>query len=302
MFKLPPNILPLVDGDWILYMACSAVEYPLMKEWKEECKEAEDKGLPLPPEPTPSFEDTVNVLTGKIKEIKRVLKTETIPILFFTGHNNFRKELAVSKTYKGNRPSEKPYFYEDLKGYIEINYPTREEDNLEADDLMAMYQTHELTFKKMDFYPKDTCIVTVDKDLRQVNGWHYSPEGHNYPSFGPKFVTDENSYIELSPNGKKVIGTGWKFFYSQLLTGDTVDNIPGLPLYGPKKAVPLLVDTTTEGEAYELVREAYRDKCLMADDYLLEQARLLWMVRGYDDDGEPEMWFPPMVGESNETS
>ncbi len=141
--KLPDNILPLLDGDWIVYLACNAIEYPLVQQWKEKCAEAEERGLPLPPEPTPSFEDTVDVFEGKVKEIKRVLQTETNPIVFFTGANNFRKEVSKTKVYKGTRSSEKPFHYQNLTAYIEVRFDTERKDNLEADDLMAMFQTHE---------------------------------------------------------------------------------------------------------------------------------------------------------------
>ena len=296
--QIPENILPLVDGDWILYLACNAVEYSLNQEWLKRVEECKKRNTPHPPEPNPNFNDITDVFEGKIKEIQNALQTTTSPILFFTGANNFRKELSKTKVYKGNRSSDKPYYYEDLKTYIETRYATEQEDNLEADDLMAICQE---TLDGLEV-GTITCIVTVDKDLRQVNGWHYSPEGYNYPSFGPRYCTDDNSYIELSENRKKITGTGWKFFYSQCLTGDTVDNIPGLPRCGPVAAFDLLDSTTTEGEAFELVREAYRDKCLMADDYLLEQAQLLWMIRGYKYDGTLLHWSPPIVGEDSEDS
>ena len=257
----------LLDGDWIVYMSCMAVEYGL-----EEHVE-------------PRFEDVLKVFDYKLKEIQKYVETDKPPILYYTGKNNYRIKLATSKPYKGNRKQEKPFHYNNLKNYLELNYETLTVDTVEADDLMAMNQSDK------------TIIVTVDKDLRQVNGWHFSPEGHNYPSFGPTYVTDDNSYIEWKNPDKKakgVVGTGWRFFYYQLLIGDSTDNIPGLPGCGPAGAYPNLVDVADEYEAYEVVRDMYRDKCLMADDYLLEQANLLWMVRGLHRDNSPILWHPPL--------
>ena len=291
--NLPENITPLIDGDWMLYMACNAVEYSWSERWAEEQGADFD---PDEPPPTPPFEEIVDVLEHKLKEIRDALNTKAVPIFFFTGHNNFRKTVAKTKAYKGNRDSEKPYHYQNLTNLIEARYPFQRKDDVEADDLMAIYQTQMLYSESVGGIFSPTCIVTVDKDLRQVNGWHYSPEGHNFPSFGPTYVTDDNSYIEYKDSekpAKGLLGTGWKFFYAQLITGDTVDNIPGLPRQGPAKALSLLTPCTTPREAYEVVRDAYRDICIMADDYLLEQAYLLWMVRGYNEDGTPAMWEAP---------
>ena len=290
--NLPSNLLPLVDGDWIVHMACSAVEYPLLKEWRDNGEVGE--------QPIASFDETISALNYKLAEIVRVLDTYEKPFFFFSGANNFRKDIAITKPYKGNRTHEKPHHYNNLQLYIEANYITVLDDNLEADDTMAIWQTESEEYYTEPIHT--TCIVTVDKDLRQVNGWHYSPEGANFPSFGPTYVTDENSYIELNNKRNKIIGTGWKFFYSQLLTGDDVDNIPGCPGVGPVKAHTLLANTTTKGEAYKVVRNAYRGTVLMADECLLEQAQLLYMIRRVDDDGQPEMWTPPTMGETNGTT
>jgi len=285
--KLPENILPLLDGDWVCYMACAAIEY----KWGEK---QEEKGLD--PDSTPPFGDIVDVLEFKIKEIKHELETEVDPIIFFSGKKNFREEVAITKVYKGNRVQEKPFHYQNLKNYIEARYDTQVEDTLEADDLMSI--TQEL-YERWDGVGADTksCIVTVDKDLRQVNGWHYSPEGHNFGSFGPRYCTNANTYIEpKDPEkiSKGLIGTGYKFFYAQMIIGDTVDNVPGLPRHGPKVALKILADCETERQCYEAVRDAYRDACIMADDYFKEQAYLLWMIRSFNEEGLPVMWEEPV--------
>lgn len=255
--ELPPDLTMLIDGDWLLHMACMSVEY----NWPE--NEAYEEGN------SPPFEWVVDVLENKINEWKATLQTEAAPLICFSGGDNFRKTLAVTKTYKGNRDEGKPFHYSNLKAYVEATKPTLEHPLLEADDLMAIEQTSS---------GDTTIIVTVDKDLRQVNGWLYSPEGHNYPSLGPVYISDENSYIELDEKNK-LRGIGYKFFWSQVITGDGVDNIPGLPRRGPKFAYELLDSCTSDRECYLNVRDAYRNDVLCADDFLEEQINLLWMVR-----------------------
>jgi hypothetical protein len=78
-----------------------------------------------------------------------------------------------------------------------------------------------------------TIICSRDKDVRQCPGWHYSWECGKQPSIGPIMV-DELGHLVDKNAGKfnpltgkklplKVFGTGHKFFYYQMLTGDTVD-------------------------------------------------------------------------------
>jgi len=75
-----------------------------------------------------------------------------------------------------------------------------------------------------------------------------------------------------------------RFFYTQLLTGDRVDNIIGLKGIGPVKAAKALADLTTDIEMYNKVVEMYDgDKVRV-----LENARLLWLRRT-----PGEMWEAP---------
>ena len=72
-------------------------------------------------------------------------------------------------------------------------------------------------------------------------------------------------------------------FAKQLLTGDTTDNIPGLPKIGAAKAEKLLEGVETEGLMEEVMRQyaskSGKDKWYA---YLLEQATLLWIQQSED--------------------
>lgn len=256
---------PLIDGDVILYEAGFAAE----AGWKGE--------------DSPPFDYVAEVVDKRLVGICETVDATQPPIIFFTGKTNFRTQIAKRRKYK-ERASNKPFHYYNIKAYLRTKYECVQREGLEADDLMAIYQRD------------DTVICTRDKDLRQVPGWHYGWELANQPSFGPLLV-DEFGKIELvrKKNSTKITGYGSLFFYAQCLVGDGVDTVPGLDGIGPVKAFNILEPTRTTAEAFKAVREAYR--AVYGDDgdeELLEQGRLLWMVRGYDIVTlAPEMWeFP----------
>ena len=122
--------------------------------------------------------------------------------------------------------------------------------------------------------------------------WHYSWECGKQASVGPIMVDDLGSLVLRDK--KKVFGVGQKFFYYQLLVGDSVDNIGGIKGRGPAFAYALLNDATTIRECYERVSEVYiRHWGDEWKDKFKEQAALLWMIRELDENGEKVKWRPP---------
>jgi hypothetical protein len=230
-----------------------------------------------PDQPEPMWFDRVaEYLDQRISQI--MFATEAVScLLFLTGPGNFRDKIAVSKPYKGNRKPEKPFHFDNLTAYMKSQYDTRVAEGMEADDLMSVMQMQS---------DGATVICTRDKDLRMIPGWHYGWECGAQPEYHMRWVSHGGS-LELTEKGK-LVGTGMMFFYSQLLTGDAVDNIPGLPGVGPAKAYNLLKDAEPE-QALDIVREAYLDKGY-DDEYLLEQGQLLWMTRALNEDGTPVLW------------
>lgn len=191
---------------------------------------------------------------------------------------NFRVEVAKSKEYKGQRSGEKPFHRDNLRAYMLDKYEVKIANGLEADDLLCI-DGH----KNPDF-----TICTRDKDLRMVEGRHYGWPCGKQPQFGPKDV-DYIGAIEL--HKKDIKGWGIKFFYSQMITGDKVDNIGGLPRGGPALAYSLLADLEDEESMVKAVTEKYEEKLGEGwKDYYEEQAKLLWMIKETDNKGEPIMW------------
>jgi 5'-3' exonuclease len=138
--------------------------------------------------------------------------------------------------------------------------------------MMCMYQT------EMSDIGVDTIICSRDKDLRICPGWHFSWECGQQKAIGPTH-TDRLGFLSEKPNGD-TIGYGLKFFFYQMLVGDTADNIPGLPKVGDAGAVKLLKDLNTEVELYQAVKNAYIEKMgEAAKEYFKEQSSLLWMVQ-----------------------
>jgi hypothetical protein len=175
--------------------------------------------------------------------------------LYLTGKNNFRNKIATTAVYKGNRTAEKPKHLAAIREYIVSEFAAIVVDGQEADDAIAIDAT---------IHGDNCVIVSVDKDLDQLSGWHYN------------FVKRHNYYV--NPNDALLN------FYKQILTGDSADNIIGLSGIGKVRAEKILSECKTEQELYDACVAAYDGNV----DRVIENARLLWLRRY-----ENQMWEPP---------
>ncbi len=261
---------PLIDSD----LLCYEIGFATQK------KDENGDILPSP------VEEVNQLIDNRIKEICAAVYATEPPRLFLTGKGNFRYEIAKRREYKGNRKQIKPFHYKYIRAYLKSQWGAEEVDGMEADDALAMCQMERLAFK-------DTIICSRDKDLKMVPGFHYGWEAGKQGSWGPHWV-DEIGTLELR-GPKKLIGTGLKFFYSQLLTGDATDCYDGLPGCGPIRAFELLRECSTEPELYSAVLSAYQMKFPEeAVSMIEEQAHLAWMVRGKDEEGKLIHWRAPV--------
>lgn len=177
---------------------------------------------------------------------------------FLTGKGNYRYDIAKTVPYKGNRKDmKKPVHYEALRNHMVKRLGAVVVEGQEADDEVAIRMTKE---------PDQYLLVGVDKDLMQIPGWHHNPR---------KAKTEYVSELE-----------GYKAFCTQLLTGDRIDNIPGIDGIGPVKADKALKNAKTKEELLRAVFEVYVEKGF-GIEYLTEQGQLLWLRRY-----ENELWKP----------
>lgn len=203
---------------------------------------------------------------------------------YLTGKGNFRHDLATLAPYKGNRKQPRPHHYENLRNYLLFRYNAQVIDGMEADDMLAIRQT-QLGDKSV--------IVTRDKDLRMVKGWHYGYAVGKQPEKPLQYI-DKLGYLHLSEKDK-LTGGGLRWFYAQCIMGDRTDNYFGIPRKGDVAAYQILEHCENEEQLYEATLEAYQSYYNdeeEAYDSFLENARLAWMVT-HMKDGKPVMWSYP---------
>lgn len=188
--------------------------------------------------------------------------------------------IATVKPYQGQRSGgRKPVNWDMLRTYLETHDP-----NLNPAFAVARWRDREAddgfayaSFKAAD--PTHTvAIASPDKDMRMLAGLHI--DFHDYTLT----TVPKGTYELIGPYNGEVYGHKW--FWLQMLQGDTADNIPGLPRYfgkkiGEKGALAALKGTTCNEEAFEVVAEGYASHYAEAwPDAFVEQAALLWLRTG----------------------
>ena len=191
--------------------------------------------------------DGIDEMMKKI--MSKVSANEAIPYL--TGKDNFRETVAVTAPYKGNRKeSSRPFWYNEMREYFVEAWDAVVVDGMEADDAMGIAQCRDST--------EDTVICSIDKDLLMVPGNHYNWKKEEFTT-----TTEQDSM---------------RFFYTQMLTGDSTDNIIGLKGIGPVRAKKLLAGCSSWGTYHHAVREEYnREFGSAAHARFIENTQLLWI-------------------------
>jgi DNA polymerase-1 len=145
--------------------------------------------------------DLTQRVEGTVKEwAEKACASKWIVMYSCSREENFRRDWYP--LYKAHRTSEPPAMLDAAQQVIKdmsatVVYMPR----LEADDVMGIAQTNGKT--------PNTVIVSVDKDMRQIPGWHCNPHKEDFPVF---VTEDEADYL----------------FYMQWLTGDATDGYGGI--------------------------------------------------------------------------
>lgn len=189
------------------------------------------------------------------------------PVLVFSDGISFR--YGIWPQYKANRKKYKrPAGYRQLIEWVSKAATVRDWDviklpDIEGDDVLGV------------LYEEGDVIASIDKDMLTLPGLHLRD--------GEILQVDR---LEADRN-----------FYCQALTGDSTDNYPGCPGYGPVTAQKALASCSTELEMWGKVLEAYAKKEL-GEAYAITQARCARILRAGEYDLKtrtPLLWSPPVA-------
>jgi len=209
---------------------------------------------------------------NKIEAITSQPWCKDFVICFGTG-TNFRYDLAQTVPYKSERP-QKPILYDVVKDYMLWKYKDKivTYDGVESDDIISQLMWESWIRSGKDHDKLDSVAVFIDKDLGQIPCLQYN---FDKPELGLVPITQQEAAENLA---------------CQLLQGDTIDTIPGLPQLpdemfekygirkpgkggiGEKTARALLSGLDSPKDVFERVVEAYRG-------YYGEEVRAVYSFR-----------------------
>lgn len=160
--------------------------------------------------------------------------------VFLSGSENFRK--MIYPGYKANREGKPvPKMLGPCQEFLMKEWKAEIVHGYEADDAIGMAHN------------ENTIICSIDKDFKQLPGEHYN------------FVRLEFDVVDED--------TAEYNFWSQMLIGDSSDNIKGVEGIGPVKTKKILTGLAPN-QMYETVRELYND-----DERFLMNFRMLRILR-----------------------
>jgi len=173
---------------------------------------------------------------------------------------NYRDDLYPDykqTTMRVKGRGERPEHFQKVKEYLYSLPEVAVGDNIEADDLLGIWSTQ---------LGSEAVIVTVDKDMNQLPGLHYNPRKDVY------YNVEEDEANE--------------FFLKQLIMGDPMDKIPGLPSYGPLKAEKMLLASKSQSDfANDILDLYFLTYGEDWENYFVANGKLLWLQRYAND------WF-----------
>ena len=237
----------LVDGSGYIFRAYHALP-PLTRK---------SDGLPVG-----AVSGFCNMLWKLLREARDTSVRDTpthFAVIFDYSSHTFRKEIYPE--YKANRsaPPEDliPQFGLIRQATKAFNLPCIEKEGFEADDLIATYA------RMAEEAGAEVTIISSDKDLMQL----VTPNVSMYDSMKDKQIGIPDVIEKWGVPPEKMIDL-------QALTGDSTDNVPGIPGIGPKTAAQLLEEF---GDLDQLLARAGEIKQQKRRENILqyaEQARI----------------------------
>ncbi|WP_457300532.1 DNA polymerase I [Phyllobacterium sp. P5_D12] len=237
----------LVDGSGYIFRAYHALP-PLTRK---------SDGLPVG-----AVSGFCNMLWKLLREARDTSVRDTpthFAVIFDYSSHTFRKEIYPE--YKANRsaPPEDliPQFGLIRQATKAFNLPCIEKDGYEADDLIATYA------RQAEAAGAEVTIISSDKDLMQL----VTPMVTMYDSMKDKQIRIPDVIEKWGVPPEKMIDL-------QAMTGDSTDNVPGIPGIGPKTAAQLLEEfgdlDTLLARAGEIKQQKRRENIIQ----YAEQARI----------------------------
>lgn len=182
-------------------------------------------GLPPLNAPDGTPVNAVFGFTNMFLRLTQKIACDYCLVLFDAKRENFRNQIFAD--YKGTRketPEELIPQFPIIREAVEaLNICQLEMEGYEADDLIATYA------KQAREHNIDVVVVSGDKDLMQLirDGVEF------YDPMKDKFFTPEDVHEKFGVYPDKVVQV-------QALSGDSIDNVPGVAGIGPKTAALLI--------------------------------------------------------------
>lgn len=260
-----------IDADTVVYQSCFTTQ-----------RQVDHEVISGP------IENTLSVCKKIIESMLLYARTQDYK-MFLSADDGTNYRLNIAKTegpkgmgYKQGRGA-RPAHYEVVRDYLITTWGAYLVSGMETDDALGIWQMQCI---------KDgveSVISHTDKDINQVPGQHMNLGKEEW------YTVEDPGTLELTDK-RKLIGSGVKWFWAQMLMGDKVDNIPGCPHIGDVTAFKVMEGCDTEEKMVHAVWDVYlygtnfaarKEWCnipvsydlMTCYDRFLEVADLLWVLR-----------------------
>lgn len=188
-----------------------------------------------------------------------------------SGDGNWRYEIYPE--YKSNRKNTpRPTWLNDVRELMVVEYGAHIVNDMEVDDMCGIRLSQERN------RPEKVVCASLDKDLLQLPGYHYSWEISGVSSTGKEWVRPESEVL-ITPLD------GLRKFYSQVIQGDQADHIPSwdnkfrssVPQFVQRILDPLS-EMLDEQQMIDYVLTVYEGDV----DRMSRNAQVLWILKDWD--------------------